>query len=135
MSINFPTKIIADFKPGQRPLIEEITAQPVRINGMRWKTSRERINDVHCRCHVLAAGLLMDSPDAIVVSQDLYLADEYETFPHKEKCLTGSILAYLHRHKRIPLEPISYKTSPRPYRIVPDLIDLDLAYSPTLPRS
>ena len=135
MSINFPTQIIADFTPGQTPLIEEITDRPVRINGMRWKTSPERISDIRCRCHILATVLVGESPDAIVVSQDLYLPEEYETFPHKEKCLTGSILAYLHRLKRIPLEPISYKTSPRPYRIVPDLIDLDLVSSLTTPRS
>ena len=97
MSLNFPTQIIADFTPGQTPLIEEITDRPVRINGMRWKTSPERISDIRCRCHILATVLVGESPDAIVVSQDLYLPEEYETFPHKEKCLTGSILAYLHR--------------------------------------
>ena len=135
MSINFPTQIIADFTPGRTPLIEEITARPVRINGMSWKTSLERINDVRCRCHVLTAALLEDCPEEIVVSQNLYLPDEYDTFPHKEKCLTGSILAYLHRLKQIPLEPTSYRTSPRRYRIIPELIDFQLARSLTSTRS
>lgn len=135
MSKKPSNKIITDFTPGKAPLIIEEGPDMVRLSRWGWKAPSSRINEVLERINRHAAIWMEGEPDIPRVSKDLYSPDEYVAFKHAEKCLTGMIVAYLYRQRLIPLEPLQGKSTPRRYRVVPDLIDPDLANSPTLPRS
>ena len=134
MSDQFPNPIDAHFARGEAPELHERADRTVRIT-VKCTSGHERYQDVLARAHVFAAAAIRDAPDNPVFAQDLYLPDEYATFARREKSLSGMVVACLQRQGLIPLEPIPYKSSPRRYRIVPDLIDLDLVHSLTPLRS
>ena len=128
-------KIITDFTPGRTPLVIEDGPGMVRLSKWGWKAPACRINEVRERIILRIAVWIADGPDVPRVSKELYSPEEYATFKHAEKCLTGMIVAYLYRRGLIPLEPLPGKSSPRRYRIIPELIDFKLAHSLTLTRS
>jgi hypothetical protein len=120
--------IDALFPPGKAPHLNERSTCSISINGTS-SAAVTRVITVRERAHVFAAGAIQDCPTVIVNARNLFLDDEYSTFTHRAKCLTGMIVAYLYRRELIPLEPLPGKSSPRRYRIIPELIDFDLVHS------
>ena len=115
---------------GKGPGLCEYAPETIQINATST-ASIQRYNDVRNRCHIYAAAVLQDCSDDFILACDVYLPEDYATFPHIEKCLHGMTMASLQRRGQIPFQPISRSSKPLRYRLVPDRIDFELARSLT----
>lgn len=128
MSIYFQNYIEFVYVPGKGPGLREHARHTVPINSTSV-ASIERYNDVRDRCHIFAAATFDDCFKPVILACDVYLPDDYASFPHIERCLHGMTTACLQRRGGIPFEPISRRSKPRRYRIVPEKIDFNLFHS------